>query len=348
MLGLTTGLVVFIVGITGAIYCWEEEVRGIMYDDMYHMESPDRGNYVTDSAIAVAQRAHPGQKVKFIRIARDMEAVEVGFKDKESVFVDPFRMRSLGSYNRDNDFFGIVLQIHRRLMLGDTGKLITGISCLVFGFMLLSGIYLWWPRSKSIRRQRFRIAMKAPRARKIFDLHSVVGFYAAWILLFSVVTGLVWSFKWFEKGMYAVVGSEKKEMRYESEPAPRDSAFSIDALLNASMAENPTAEEWFVSLPEDSAGVIRINSYLPQDGFFKEQNQIFYNQFTGEVVGRNPFSEWSTGEQLKSSNFDIHTGRKFGLIGKLIMFFAALIAASLPITGFLYWRIRTKAAAGKM
>lgn len=36
-------------------------------------------------------------------------------------------------------------------------------------------------------------------------------------------------------------------------------------------------------------------------------------------------------------NYDIHVGAIGGFAGKLIAFFASLIVASLPITGFLLW-----------
>jgi uncharacterized iron-regulated membrane protein len=36
-------------------------------------------------------------------------------------------------------------------------------------------------------------------------------------------------------------------------------------------------------------------------------------------------------------NYDIHTGAIIGLPGKILAFFASLIAASLPVTGFMIW-----------
>jgi uncharacterized iron-regulated membrane protein len=42
-------------------------------------------------------------------------------------------------------------------------------------------------------------------------------------------------------------------------------------------------------------------------------------------------------ENVKNSIFGIHTGSIFGIFGKIIVFLAVLIAAGLPITGFLIW-----------
>ncbi|MGN6343213.1 MAG: PepSY domain-containing protein [Ginsengibacter sp.] len=36
-------------------------------------------------------------------------------------------------------------------------------------------------------------------------------------------------------------------------------------------------------------------------------------------------------------NYDVHVGTVLGLAGKVLAFFASLIAASLPVTGFYIW-----------
>lgn len=87
---------------------------------------------------------------------------------------------------------------------------------------------------------------------------------------------------------------------------PRDSAFSIDMLVNVTLHENHTARDWFVSLTEDSAGTIRVTTHLLHDGIFWIQNQNFCNLNNGEAVAQNLFSEWSTGEKVKTFNCDIH------------------------------------------
>ncbi|HTF06526.1 MAG TPA: PepSY-associated TM helix domain-containing protein [Bacteroidia bacterium] len=343
ILGLTTGIVVFIVGITGAIYAWEEDVREMLHEDLLCVE-PGPTRVSVTSFVDSARAALPKGKVKNIRILTDdHRSVEVGFKNKESVFINPYTGHVLGSFNRDTDFFGTVLQIHRRLMLGDVGEIITGTSALIFGFMIISGIILWWPGSKFLRRQRLRIAWRAPRAKKIFDLHSVFGFYASWILVFSVVTGLVWSFKWFEQGMYFVAGSTKEESKVFSVVQPKDSTFTIDRIITAAETNYPQATEYVIVLPEDSLGSIRTTLRYPEEGFFRRQDHLFFDQYSGALISEKLFVNTSAGEKWRAANFDIHTGRKFGLTGKLIMFFAALIAASLPVTGFLYWRAKENA-----
>ena len=68
--------------------------------------------------------------------------------------------KSAGSRRRQKDFFEIVLDLHRRLLLGEKiGKAITGYSTLIFAVILLSGLVIWYPRkmSKSMLKGMFFI-----------------------------------------------------------------------------------------------------------------------------------------------------------------------------------------------
>lgn len=77
-------------------------------------------------------------------------------------------------------------------------------STLIFLVMLISGIILWWPRNKAALKQRywFRWKQSTQWKRKNYDLHNVLGFYVSWVVVFMAITGLVWSFTWFDKGLY--------------------------------------------------------------------------------------------------------------------------------------------------
>jgi uncharacterized iron-regulated membrane protein len=249
----------------------------------------------------------------------------------------------LGSFNKDTDLFGTILQVHRSLYLGDAGKIITGISALIFLVMLISGIVLWWPGRKGLSKKQFTIQKHAPKKKRLYDLHSVLGFYAAWVLVFTSITGLIWSFKWVEKTMYAISGSEFSERKkYHSEFREDLEALPIDKIVARAGFLYRNCDECFINMPEDSAGVFRLTLQYDDGGFYKRTDQLFIEQYTGELLKAQLFEEASAGERLKATNYNIHTGKVFGITGQFIVFFAALIAASLPVTGFLMWRGKRK------
>lgn len=341
-LGLASGTVVLIVSLTGCLYAFEKELKGWFYRDILVVEK-STSVLSLDNLLSRVRHDYKKPGVKSIFITEDStSAIQFNLKNRLSVFVNRYTGEITGTIHQDNSFFGVILQIHRRLMLGDTGEIITGASAFIFLFMLISGIVLWCPRGKKLSKQHFTLKPNATSKRRVFDLHSVLGFYASWIIVFTVFTGLIWSFKWVENGMYAMVGSRKEKKQYHS--TYRDSTdFSIENAISFCHREFPEHKEIFIALPEDPSGVYRFslrNNSAP--GFYKHQHQVYFDQYSGNIVKKQLFEEVSKGDKLKAINYDIHTGKVFGMTGQILVFFASLISASLPITGFLMWRSKRK------
>jgi len=339
--GLLSGTVIFIVAVTGSLYCFEEELRSIVYKDMLTVKLEKSSTIPLDSIVGVVTSQYPKKPIKNIRIKEESFAsVEVILKNKESVYVDPYTGEVLGSANKDNDFFGTVLKIHRTLYLGEAGKTVTGISALIFVGMLISGIVLWWPKGKKNTKNKFSVIKNARGARLTYDLHSVLGFYASWIIIFTALTGLIWSFKWAENSMYWITNSKKENIRpLHSEFSTAElSGYSLDQIVQKAKEISPSAGDYFINLPQDSAGVVKVTLQYKKAGFFRKTDQLYFDQYSGELMKKNLYKDTSKGERMKATNYNIHTGKVFGFLGQLLVFFAALITASLPVTGFIMWR----------
>jgi len=76
----------------------------------------------------------------------------------------------------------------------------------------------------------------------------------------------------------------------------------------------------------------------------RKQNQLFFDQYSGDVLKKTLYEKYTTYDKISRSNYQLHTGDIPGLgIGsKIIFFLASLFAASLPVTGFLIWWGRNK------
>jgi len=114
--------------------------------------------------------------------------------------------------------------------LEEKGEWITGISALLFLSMIITGIVIWWPTSKKQRREKFTLKKNVHWKKRNYDLHSVLGFYASWFILFTVLTGLIWSWEWAEDGMYWLTNSTKeKRMEINSVAEKTDSLTPLTA-----------------------------------------------------------------------------------------------------------------------
>ena len=155
---------------------------------------------------------------------------------------------------------------------------------------------------------------------------------------------MVWGFEWFAQGYYKLAGGEKSllyiEPKSDSTLVYQSDVPAIDRLYAMMRSENPTAEVLEVHIPETASSAIEV-SINPDDETYWQADYRYFDQYTLEelsvdhIYGKS--ANASVADNLMRMNYDIHTGAVIGLSGKIIAFFASLIVASLPITGFYIW-----------
>ncbi|WP_263522766.1 PepSY-associated TM helix domain-containing protein [Flavobacterium sp. SH_e] len=271
-----------------------------------------------------------------------------------SVYMNPYtgEILNIKTFSRGEspDFFRWILNGHRALWLPyDIGRPIVGVAVLIFVVLLISGIVLWWPTKwiKSIIDKSFKIKWDASFKRVNYDMHNVLGFYSCIFLFFIAVTGLVWSFGWWSKSLYWVTSGGKPLV--ENRESPKSDTthvkeFNIttaDKVLLNLRKENPQAAGILISIPAKPADPIGAFVYKQKHTFYNMDRYSFDQQSLKEISIKTPFSgkytEANIPDKIRRMNYDIHVGSVLGLTGKFIAFFASLISASLPITGFIIW-----------
>jgi uncharacterized iron-regulated membrane protein len=347
-LGLSTGLVVVIVGLTGAIYCFAPELQTLQ---SYRSVSTSDLPFLPPSKMkAIAESRLPGKKIQRIYYDRADKAVMVLFSKKDgynySVFINPYTGEVLRVRNNNKDFLTVILQLHRTLLI-PYGHDIIRWSTVIFVLMLLSGIVLWWPKSRRTAKYGFRIKWQASPKRLNYDLHKVIGFYICWAAIFTALTGLMFAFEGFANFTYQLTGSAQSIVK--KKPPLSDSSFAaagypepIDQVWKtvAPQLHQKYAAAMFV-FPAVQHGPILLRAN-PGDGTLYKTDFLYFDQYTGKgipgayVWGRYQDAH-TTADYIKRMNYDMHTGAIFGLPGRVALFFMALLVASLPVTGFLFW-----------
>jgi len=259
----------------------------------------------------------------------------------------------------DRDFFRVVVNGHFYLWLPPAiGQPIVASATLVFFVMLISGIILWWPRNKAAAKQRFSIKWSASFKRKNYDLHNVLGFYASWIAMVFAITGLVWGFQWFGNGLYFISSGGKQMVPFEEGLSDKSKAAlasvpAIDQLWERFKTEAGPGKTVEVHFPSSDSTAVEV-ALNPSAGTYWKTDYRYFDQYTmQELDVKHPFGKFanaSAADKIVRMNYDVHTGQILGLPGKILAFCGSLIAASLPVTGFLIWRgrRRKKPAAAKL
>ena len=219
-LGITAGLVLAVVGVTGAMLSFEHDLLKAMNAGVMTVPVQGRTPLAPAALVANIARAEPGKTIVSITLPGQAgDSARVGFAPPanaqpgpggrvrgETRYVDPYSGALLGA-PRGEDFFRTTMQIHRWLAADDVGKQIVGASTLALVFFCLSGLYLRWPR----RWRDWRAWLKLDWALKgrsfLWHLHSIVGTWVVVAYLVMSLTGLFWSYDWYRSGLYTITGT---------------------------------------------------------------------------------------------------------------------------------------------
>ena len=177
-----------------------------------------------------------------------------------------------------------------------------------------------------------------------------MGFYAMWVAIFLSITGLVMGFEWFAKSLYWVSSggqAKVKDKHPVSDTTKREVLTNtIDYLWKEHSSRVTSSESisiFFANQFTDPVEIVvnhRPETYFNSDFFH-------YYQYTGKLLLANgsyegKYTDAKLADKIVRMNYDIHVGAVLGLPGKFLAFFGSLIAASLPVTGFLIWCGRKK------
>jgi len=283
--------------------------------------------------------------------------------DRERIktyFVNPYTGEVLGdTRTASSKFFTTVMGLHRWLLLDrDIGRPITGIATLIFLLMEITGLILWLPaklkswKKWSAWKAGFTIKTDARWKRINHDLHNALGFYTFLLVTLMALTGLCFSFEWFRDGAGVVLGAkpfdERKAPKVQSEYAGTN-PLTLDALIARANEEFPYKGDLRIILPKDSIAAVAASK--THNGFIASAgtDRVFLDQYSGNILKKEPFSEKKLGAQIAALIYPLHVGDVFGTFSKIIYFIVCLIATSLPVTGTIIWinKLRKKAEKKK-
>ncbi len=359
-LGLITGLVVFILGVTGCIFVFHSEISNWTRHDLLYVESPQEqalpvkilqqkaanalGVEYLPYGLTTYKNPERTWSVMYYKGGADSWTYFGSIKDYRTLYINPYTGEVAGIVNEEEDFFQIVKGVHWSLLLATPiGQPIVTWSTLIFIIMLISGMILWWPKrwSKAGRKKSFTIRWKGTWRRVNYDLHNVLGFYFLIVTLIIAFTGLYWYFPWAQKTMNFIATGEFElpEPTVKKVNSNLQSGKEVSKPLQLAFVKawNSFPEAYSIAIvaPRDSTGIIRAN--IRPDGDTYYQNSYLAFNREGQIVRKSLVADMGTG-----LNYDIHVGAIGGLPGKIIASLASLLSASLPVTGVIIWWDRRK------
>ncbi|GAB3733568.1 PepSY-associated TM helix domain-containing protein [Hymenobacter agri] len=260
------------------------------------------------------------------------------------MFINPYTAAITGELNPRDNFFKTVEKLHRGLVAGPTGKLVMGVNATIFLFILGTGLVLWWPTARKALKPRLTVKWGSSWKRLNHDFHISLGFYASLFLFIMALTGVGMSFDWVGEGINKLTHSPlKRPEPPTSATAPAGAVpLAPDAVLALARQQAPDAETYTVQLPKEAAGSIRVAVLRPGALTENATDEVFLDQYTGQVVGRQPYAQRPVGQRIRGLFKPVHTGAIGGWPTKLLALVIGLLGATFPITGTLMWLNRRR------
>lgn len=350
-LGLASGLIVFVVSLTGAIFTFQDEIRDATQPWRLVAVPAHVAPLPPSRLLAAVVASHPGATLSWTTYYAPNRSATVYFSDKAGgnylASLNPYTGRVLHEQDLSTDFFTIVQALHMYLLLPPAvGEWVVGVAITIFLVLLGTGLVLWWPKRRQERQQHLTIKWGARWRRLNYDLHQVLGFYIAAGAFIIALTGLFMSFgSWLAAASLVANGGQ----RYPLEAAP-PTVDTLDTLAAATAPaqpladiayrqmrrHSPTADMLLVGPATNRTQPLYCLTYQRALHYY-QRDEYYFHPVSGQLLRALPHATKSSGKKLGDLNYDLHTGQLLGLGGKIVAFLISLLSASLPVTGTLLW-----------
>ena len=371
VLGLAAGLFLSIVGVTGALMSFEDEIMAAMSPGIVTVGPGPDAKLSPDALVARLRSSRPDLLVGSIAIDnRPVGATLVQFtapsgerSTRQELYVDPYDARILGPA-WGAPFFHTVRQLHRWMLLpggpDGPGRQITGAAALSLLVLTLTGLYLRWPGRPGQWKAWFKLDLGRGGRMLYWSLHAKIGTWLLVVYLLSAATGLWWSYGWYRAGAtYVLTGRT-----VETPPArPAGGGRRDGGMRDAQTPTTPTLDAaWanfladnearyasaVIQVPRGNATEIRIRSVARDAPNPGARDDSRFDARTGALMRIERYADKTLGETIAGNMLEVHRGRIFGLAGSIVVMIAAACMPLFAVTGLLLYlgrrRSRRKAA----
>jgi uncharacterized iron-regulated membrane protein len=361
---------VIVLATSGPVFLFKPQIE--RWEERAFRGLPVTGATTPSDQAGAALAAFPGAQFHNYRLPeRQGDAAMIhltlpGTGAMRDVFVSP-QGAVLGSLNTGTRIVEVARRIHGSLLLGQRGSwLVELVACWAI-VMLITGLYLWWPRGRGAA------GVIWPRRRSLLrDLHAVTGFWVSGLALVLLLTGLPWTDVWG-----SAFGAVRTEMGWVkgapqwstssdataqgNSPAQPEHASHDHATMHAGHAAHPS----LAMLDELVARAASLQLAYPAivlapgvalfgppstDWVVTSNTQnrplgmtLNYSATTGEELSRESFADRHPIDRVVGYGLAWHEGALFGAFNQAIGVLTAVALVTMSISGFLIWRRRRPA-----
>jgi len=374
--GLFVAPFMVLLALTGIIYLFKPQLDPLMYGHLLTVPAAERA-LSADEQLQRAKAAYPrGTLSKYLPPADATSSAQFVMHDggrEMTVFVDPYRGTVLGTQDAKNNLQAIARALHGELMIGTVGDRLVELAAGWGVMLVISGMYLWWPRGKSssgVLWPRFNT-----RGRVFWrDLHVVTGFWGAALLLVMLLSGMAWTGFWgkqyadlwnrFPAAMWNNVPTSDQQARVlntatqqtvpwamENTPMPvsgdhaehmnhgathaAPAAPTINLQQVVDLATSRKVEPGYsITPPTTAEGVFTVSVFANDP---RNDATLHVDQYTGKVLADVRWEHYNGVARATETGVMLHEGKMFGWVNQLIVLLICLMILLSAVSGVVIW-----------
>jgi uncharacterized iron-regulated membrane protein len=352
-LALVFGLLFSLIGLTGSLSVYREEIDSLLNPDLV-IEAPQDQPLSLDKIVAQVRKVHPNRHGAWtLEMPRSPDgAIIVWFENpKESVdsfyaplmvAVNPYTGEVINSRFWGSTFTTWMLDCHTHLQLGADGRNIVAGLAVMLSLSVLCGLYLWWPGFSRFL-QAFKVRQNQGLTRFLMDLHRLLGVLSAGFLLLLSFTGFHLAYPELLENLTASTGMGHGDTgpTISSTASPNDNPVNITQAVLVARGLFPSSEVRRVTTPAGELGTYKIN--LRQKHELNQHHpftNVWVDRWSGQIRSVTNPIKFSSGQAFTTWQWPLHTGEALGGSTRLLWFFLGLTPLTLWLSGVANWLFR--------
>ena len=337
--------------LTGTLYLWSEHWVDQRHPELRFVDVGTR-TVPLDAQVDAARAFNPGRGVAAVHVSAEPgRSTQVMFTDEHGLpaatFVDPYRGVLLGHLDGSAWPAGWSRALHGGWPLGDAGSWLLEIGACWTLVMVLTGLYLWWPRDG--RGVRALVPRLRQGRRTLWrDLHACVAVWCALLIVAFLCTALPWTSFWGGQVLQPLQRAIGQQM-------PRAAGFApvfhgsgatdgprLQAMLDRARARGLDGDLLFLMVDGPPGSAVSVREMKARAS---QERYLLMDRSDGGVLEQAGWAQFPAVAKAVATGVDVHEAGYFGRVGPWINTAFALAMAWLCVTGALSWWSRKPAAS---
>lgn len=368
--GLFVAPFAILLALTGALYLFQPQIENVLYKSLYNIPFAEKTLSPSEQLDVVKTHFPASQPLTYMPPFSETQSALMRVRNADGqqmiVAVNPHTGAVLGTIDESKKLMQIVRTLHGKLLSGKIGQAVVELAASWLMVLLVTGLYLWWPRGRGLFGTLIPRFQKGQRI--IWrDIHAVTGFWLSFFLVFMVLTGLPWSLvagevinkieihtggmpqtgMGWDGGGSKTVKSETTHEGWATDHAmhmsPSATSTNTNHLQPLTLTQIKVladkipdlAQPYSIYLPVDDMGVYSVSSV--QKSMPEATAYIHLDQYSGKVISETRWKDFSPVAKSIALGVSLHEGKYFGPLNQLLNLIVCLGLVGLVGAGITLW-----------